>query len=119
MPGQAEQCEQLRHPFDVAESTSFNVTASHGGRQRFTGRGDPRELTLQRVDLCEVATDVVVAAALAACEPENGGTHRAVPDTRRHVIDGDEQPGASRALRSLELVSQVATAALTQFLGWR
>ena len=39
-------------------------------RQRSAGRGEPRELKLQRVDLCQVASGVVVAAALAASQPE-------------------------------------------------
>ena len=36
-------------------------------------QSEPRELTLQRVDLCQVAAGVVVAATLAASKPEPAG----------------------------------------------
>jgi hypothetical protein len=41
-----------------------------GKSDRSAGRSEPRELKLQRIDLCQVAAGVVVAASLAASEPE-------------------------------------------------
>ena len=55
-------------------------------------RRQPSELTLQRVDLCEVAAGVVVAAALAASESEAPacvsvtGAVSAQVDDRREVL---------------------------------
>ena len=61
-------------------------------RRRSAGRGEPRELKLQRVDLCQVAAGVVVAASLAASEPEPAarvcvaGPAPAQVDDRREVL---------------------------------
>ena len=61
-------------------------------RQRLAGRGEPRELKLHRVDLCQVAAGVVVAASLTAPEPEGAarvcvaGPAPAQVDDRREVL---------------------------------
>src|SRR5262245_61566245 len=50
----------------IAAKWRYAVTDRH----RSTRRGEPRELKLQCVDFCQVAAGVMVAAALAASEPE-------------------------------------------------
>src|ERR1700686_2598489 len=47
-----------------AGDTSCTARRAVTARQRSAGRGEPRELKLHRVGLCQVAAGVVVAASL-------------------------------------------------------
>jgi hypothetical protein len=66
-------------------------------------QSEARELTLQRVDLCQVAAGVVVAASLAAAEPEPTGRVSVARPVPAQVVDRREilpllQPGGGDAV---------------------
>src|SRR5262245_24431115 len=68
----------------TVSKNSWNLT-----RQcpRSVRRGQPRELALQYVDLCEIAVDVVIAASLAASEPETAARVRVAGAATTQVDD--------------------------------
>jgi hypothetical protein len=63
------QCGSLAAT-DMTAPNRGKVTASDGCPPAVSRTWEPRELKLQRVDLCQVAAGVVVAASLAGSEPE-------------------------------------------------
>ena len=69
-----------------------NAPATVHGGSRSARRGQPRELALQYVDLCEIAVDVVIAASLPVSEPETAarvrvaGAYAAQVDDRCEVL---------------------------------
>jgi hypothetical protein len=59
-------------------------------RARELVSGEPCELALQQVDVCDVAADVVVAASLAGCESEPAAGVRVANASSAQVDDGRE-----------------------------
>ena len=86
-----------------AGDTSCTWRRAVTARQRSAGRGEPRELKLHRVDLCQVAAGVVVAASLAASEPEPAarvcvaGPAPTQVDDRREVLPLLQRGGGDAA----------------------
>jgi hypothetical protein len=86
----------MRVDHDIGRTPHETVRAVQGfapsSESRSAGRGEPRELKLHRVDLCQVVAGVVVAASLAASEPESAarvcvaGLAPAQVDDRREVL---------------------------------
>jgi hypothetical protein len=86
-----------------AEDPNCTSRRAMTARQRSAGRGEPRELKLHRVDLCQVAAGVVVAASLAASAPEGAarvcvaGLAPAQVDDRREVLPLLQRGGGDAA----------------------